>query len=104
MLGRLSGLVGNDPETVRRLQVCGLMNAGRNMQVVRMCGVGNNVGVLQRGRMRALPSCVQGLKGVFEVMVAVWVFKRMVGECVDVVRGYGGEGEAWVEGLGRGGL
>ncbi|KAH0608083.1 uncharacterized protein H6S33_002135 [Morchella sextelata] len=92
MLARLRGAVENDAEAVRRLQVVGLMNAGLRMQVVRMgvVGKGGNVAVLQRGRVKALPTEVGALRGVFAVMISVVMFKRMIQDCVEVVKGYNG--------------
>ncbi|RPB17678.1 hypothetical protein P167DRAFT_7322 [Morchella conica CCBAS932] len=92
MLARLRGAVENDPEAVRRLQVVGLMNAGLRMQIMRMgvVGRGGNVSVLQRGRVKALPTEVGALRGVFAVMISVVMFKRMIQDCVEVVKGYNG--------------
>ncbi|KAI5850384.1 hypothetical protein DFP73DRAFT_591242 [Morchella snyderi] len=116
MLARLRGAVENDAESVRRLQVSGLMNAGLRMQIMRM-GVVGSVSVLQRGKVKALPTEVGALRSVFAVMISVVMFKvsllfiplgvvgfgwcavvltwwwgeqRMIQDCVEVVKGYNG--------------
>lgn len=77
MLTRLRGAVENSPEAVRKLQVVGLMNAGLRMQIMRMgvVGRGGNVAVLQRGKVKALPTEVGALRSVFAVMISVVMFK-----------------------------
>lgn len=83
MLVRLHTLVNYDPAAVRSLQVVGLLNAGMNMQTVRMSALSANVFLLQRGKIRSVPSSVGGLKGVFALMKSVVMFKvGLVCACV----------------------
>lgn len=60
---------------MRSLQVVGLLNAGVNMQTVRMGALGANVFLLQRGKIRSVPSSVASLKAVFALMKSVVMFK-----------------------------
>jgi hypothetical protein len=75
MLVRLHTVVDYDPAAMRSLQVVGLINAGVNMQTVRMSPLSTNVFLLQWGKTKSVPSSVEGLKGVFALMKSVVDFK-----------------------------
>lgn len=89
MLVRLHTLVDHNPTAVGSLQVVGLLNAGMNMQTVRLGSLGSNVFLLQRGKIRSIPSSVDGLKGIFALMKNVVMFKVRVG--VRVCKIYGAD-------------
>lgn len=78
MLVRLHTLVNYNSTAMGSLQVVGLLNAGMNMQTIRMGSLGTNVFFLQRGKIRSIPSSVDGLKGIFALMKSVVMFKVRV--------------------------
>lgn len=78
MLVRLHALVNYNSTALESLQVVGLLNAGMNTQTIRMGSLGTNVFFLERGKIRSIPSSVDGLRGIFPLMKSVVVFKVRV--------------------------
>lgn len=72
MLGALSGLVEWKKDSTRRLQVVGVVCAGLEMQVIRM-GRWRTAGVAVVARETAVqvPVEVEGLKGLFKLLIMV---------------------------------
>lgn len=75
MLSRLHSLVNYDEATIRRLQVVGLVSAGLNLQLIRMNGLNRNVSLLERGKIRSVPTTVTSLKSIFTIMLTIVKFK-----------------------------
>ncbi|KAL7266906.1 hypothetical protein RUND412_010529, partial [Rhizina undulata] len=97
MLGRLRVLVEHDKITIKALQVVGLINAGESLQIMRVGPLGVNVGWLEMGRVRDVPCKMSMLRGVFDIMRSVIIFKEIVRDTVSVVTKYRGRSRAFTK-------
>ncbi|RUP43833.1 hypothetical protein BC936DRAFT_136677, partial [Jimgerdemannia flammicorona] len=86
MLVCLNQLVKFDAKKVRRLQVVGLLHSGLKLQVCRMTNPKGYVSLLVRDELHEVPLNVEELKSLIMLLASVWKAKKMVTECIEVVK------------------
>ncbi|KAL0635500.1 hypothetical protein Q9L58_005548 [Maublancomyces gigas] len=88
MLRRLHILVDRDADTIAELQVVGILNAGLNMQIIRMNSPNSNVFLLTRGSVRSIPTTIETLGTIFPLMNSIGMFKAIIRDSMAVVAGF----------------
>ncbi|KAH0610188.1 uncharacterized protein H6S33_011715 [Morchella sextelata] len=88
MLCQLKRQVDDDWEVVKQLQVVGIQHVGFTIQISRMTAVSSNVFLLQRGRLRTVPTTLEKFHSVFEIMQSMVVTKKILERSMAVITRY----------------
>ncbi|KAI5840739.1 hypothetical protein DFP73DRAFT_173776 [Morchella snyderi] len=76
MLNALKKVVHNDPATVRKLSVVGIIQAGPSTMVFIMRCFGPHLYTLRRGSRHALPNHISHIHKLSRVLSAIWIARE----------------------------
>ncbi|RPB10036.1 hypothetical protein P167DRAFT_566880 [Morchella conica CCBAS932] len=78
MLNALKQVVHHDAETVKKLSVVGIIQAGPNTMVFIMRCVGPNLYTLRRGSRHSLPNHIAHIHTLDRVLAAIWIARECI--------------------------
>ncbi|KAL0639095.1 hypothetical protein Q9L58_001778 [Maublancomyces gigas] len=81
MMSHLAEYVNYKEDTVRKLQLVGLINSGLKAQLIRMNCPKGHVCILTRSTPQEVPTSIKGFRALFHLMTTVWQMKQIIKDC-----------------------
>ncbi|PKY60380.1 hypothetical protein RhiirA4_412697 [Rhizophagus irregularis] len=70
---------------VRQLRVVGMLHLGLKTQVLHLSSPKGYVSILKREKLLEVPVTVEKIRDLIRVLGSVWMVKRIIMDCVDIV-------------------
>ncbi|POG76780.1 hypothetical protein GLOIN_2v1552276 [Rhizophagus irregularis DAOM 181602=DAOM 197198] len=81
----LSKQVNFEETKVRELRVAGMLHLGLKTQVLHLSSPKGYVSILKREKLLEVPVAVEKIQDLIRVLTSVWMLKKMIVDCVDIV-------------------